>query len=118
VRIWFSDTRRTCVVTLDPQHDLAGQDALRAALLDACDAERLVVVDFRDVTFIDSSGVGVVVAAYKRCRQAGKQLQVVNASGPPLRVLTTLGLQFLLTPAMPSQGSEPALPAQVSLRRV
>jgi anti-anti-sigma factor len=86
------------VVTLDGDYSLAAQDALRAALLQACTAERLVLVDFADVRFIDSSGVGIIVGAHRRCAKKGKQLLLLNVSGQPLRVLTLLGLQHLFTP--------------------
>ena len=108
MRTWFSDTRRTCVVTLDGDYSLVSQDGLRAALLQACTAERLVLIDFQDVTFIDSSGVGIIVAAHRRCLKKGKQLLLVNVSGPPLRVLTLLGLQHLLATPAP-RGSVTAL---------
>lgn len=103
MRTWFSDTRRTCTLTLDGDHDLRAARALRAALLEACTAERLVLVDFRDVTFIDSSAIGIIVGAQRRCAAEGKQLLLVNVSGPPLRVLTLLGLARMVTPPAPAQ---------------
>ena len=100
MEIWFSDTRHTCVLTLRGEYGLVAQDELRSALLRACEADRLVVVDVKDVTFIDSSGVGILVGAYRRCRESGRRLLLVNVNGPPLRVLKTLGLQLLYTPPM------------------
>jgi stage II sporulation protein AA (anti-sigma F factor antagonist) len=110
VRIWFSETRRTSVLVLDAEYDLLAHDALRSALVEACAAERQVLVDFRAVTFIDSSGVGIIVGAYRRCAQEGKQLLLLNVSGPPLRVITMLGLkQLLWSPPQPrASASEPA----------
>jgi anti-anti-sigma factor len=118
VQIWFSETRRTCVLTLDGEYDLVAQDALRAALLEACTAERQVLVDFKDVTFIDSSGVGIVVGAYRRCSDEGKQLLLLNVSGPPLRVLTMLGLtQLLWTPPLPRSGTTRSTTSEDHLQR-
>ena len=107
MRIWFSDTRRVCVLTLEGEYDLVGKNDLREALLKACEAERLVLVDLGDVTFIDSSGVGIIVGAHKRCTSEGKQLLLVNVRGAPLRVLRMLGLQHLFSAPMTPR-DEPA----------
>jgi anti-anti-sigma factor len=114
VRIWFSDTRRVCVLTLEGEYDLVGKNDLREALLSACEAERLVLVDFGDVTFIDSSAVGIIVGAHKRCTSAGKQLLLVNVRGAPLRVLRMLGLQHLFSAPMDPRDA----PSERMLKRV
>jgi anti-anti-sigma factor len=109
VEIWFSDTRHTCVLALHGEFGLAEHDELRASLQAACEADRLVLVDFQDVTFIDSSGVGILVAAHRRCVEAEKQLVLMNVNGSPLRVLTMLGLQMLFTPPRSPQDASPAV---------
>jgi anti-sigma B factor antagonist len=81
--------------------DLRAHAALREALLDACGAERPVVVDLARVTFVDSSAIGLVVSAAKRCRKQGLELRVVNAGGQPLRVLRLTGVD-LLVPVEPA----------------
>ena len=50
------------------------------ARLDRQDPPR-VVVDMRDLTFIDSTGLRIILAADSRARRAGRQLQIVP--GPP-----------------------------------
>lgn len=65
---------------------------LRAALLehveDGCDG----VIDLRQLVFIDSSGIGVLVGALKRYEAAGNKL-ILRSPGPSLRrVLNMTGL--------------------------
>jgi anti-anti-sigma factor len=57
-------------------------------------------VDFTRVTFVDSSGLGTLVAAQKRARAAGGEVGVTNLR-PNLRTVFELtGLdKVLLTPA-------------------
>ena len=100
MRIWFSDSRRVCALTLEGEYVVVGKYDLRESMLKACDAERIVLVDFGGVTFIDSSAVGIIVGAHKRCTSAGKQLLLVNVRGAPLRVLRMLGLQHLYSAPM------------------
>jgi anti-sigma B factor antagonist len=77
--------------------DLVGTDALRRALLHACEAENLVIVDLADVTFLDSAALGVIVGAMKRMQRRGASLQILNAVGEPLRAIKMTGLDVLMT---------------------
>jgi anti-sigma B factor antagonist len=58
-----------------------------------------VVVDLRELEFIDSTGVGVLVTANVRARESGRELFVVTASnGQVLRVLELTGVRDHLQP--------------------
>jgi anti-anti-sigma factor len=96
MEVWFSPTRRVAVVAPRGELDLAGVERLRRALLEACEAQTLVVVDLADVTFMDSAALGVIVGGAKRLHRRGAALQVVNASGEPLRAIEMTGLDVLL----------------------
>jgi anti-anti-sigma factor len=52
---------------------------------------RIVVLDLRELTFIDSCGVHAIVAASNRARRAGRRLVLLR--GPPAvdRMLTPTG---------------------------
>jgi anti-sigma B factor antagonist len=76
--------------------DLRSHAAFREALLNACAADRAVIVDMARVTFMDSSAVGLVVATAKRCRRQGIELRVVNAGGQPLRVMRLTGADLVV----------------------
>ena len=59
-----------------------------------------IVVDFRGVTFVDSTGLGVLVAAERRARTNGGRLDVVNVTPAVRMVLEVTGLdKVLLAPA-------------------
>jgi anti-sigma B factor antagonist len=49
-----------------------------------------VVVDLAGLDLIDSSGVAVLVALYKRVRAMGGQVQVTNARDQPLAIFKLL----------------------------
>ncbi|MDN5747768.1 MAG: STAS domain-containing protein [Pseudonocardia sp.] len=62
----------------------------------------VLVVDLSDLTFVDSSGVRLVLLADGRARAAGRRLAVRLGEGPALRVFHALGLVDkleILTPA-------------------
>jgi anti-sigma B factor antagonist len=56
-----------------------------------------IALDFRDVTFIDSSGLSVLVAAHKRLRASGVTLAVTNPSPSTRRLFSIAGVDVVLT---------------------
>ncbi len=70
------------------------------ATIDALVEERRtrVVVDLAGLDLIDSSGVAVLVALYKRVRAVGGQVQIINAQEQPLAIFKLLRMDkvFLL----------------------
>ncbi|MCU1586863.1 MAG: anti-sigma-factor antagonist [Frankiales bacterium] len=96
MRVWRSISTNVAVVTPLGELDLAAADELREALEEACNGSRLVLVDLAGVTFLDSTTIGVLVGASKRCTEAGKEFQVINAWGICLKVLRLTGLTGLM----------------------
>jgi anti-sigma B factor antagonist len=65
------------VVTVAGEIDIATYHQLRAMLITAVDAgPGSVVVDMEAVEWIDSTGLGTLVGAYKRARDKGGTVQV------------------------------------------
>ena len=54
-----------------------------------------LVLDFRDVTFMDSSGIGLVMGRYSLMQEIGGELKVVNLSGHIRKVMKLAGLDRL-----------------------
>ena len=59
--------------------------------LDASQAQ-LVVVDLREVTFLDSSGLHAIINAAIRARQDGRRLVLVRVPSNVKRILTLTGI--------------------------
>jgi anti-sigma B factor antagonist len=53
---------------------------------------RSVTVDLSSLRLIDSSGVGVVVSLYKRCKEYGGTVRVVGVRDQPLTIFRLLRL--------------------------
>ncbi len=64
-----------------------------------CAAERtspkMLVLDFRGVTFMDSSGIGLVMGRYKLMSSLGGELEVVNVNSHIKKVMKISGLDNL-----------------------
>ncbi len=53
---------------------------------------KTVLLDFKDVSFMDSSGVGLVMGRYRYCVTLGKTLEVVNLSERNYKIMEMSGI--------------------------
>lgn len=73
--------------------DLAGAPQLRSVVVNAvAEGHRRVVLDLSPVDYLDSSGLGAVVAALKRVRSNDGELEVVCDEPRVRRVFEMCGL--------------------------
>ncbi len=55
----------------------------------------VLILDFRDVSFMDSSGIGLVMGRYKLLKPYGAELHVANTSPQIGKVMKLAGLDRL-----------------------
>jgi anti-anti-sigma factor len=85
------------VVELRGELDLASEVALRHLLLDLVrEAPPGILVNLRHVSFIDSTGLGALVAGYKAARAAGIPYRVGQVAPFVERQIRLTGLDELL----------------------
>lgn len=56
---------------------------------------KLLILDFTDVTFMDSSGIGLVMGRYKLMKSIGGETRVTNTSPHIKKVMHLAGLDRL-----------------------
>jgi len=104
---WKADGSHAAWVHVAGVLDRATSSRLRQSLREAQPDARLVVLDLRDLTFIDSSGVHVIIDAARAARREGRRLMLVRGPSEVDRVLELTGASahlsiFDLHPAEPS----------------
>lgn len=81
------------VVSVKGEVDLATAPSLKNRLLElVADGVTEIVVDLSDTDFLDSTGLGAVVAAYKRVRAHDGHLRLVATSARVKRVFEITNL--------------------------
>ncbi|MET9440636.1 STAS domain-containing protein [Streptomyces sp. NPDC006610] len=75
-------------------HDVTGR--FSQALQGGRDAGTRIVADLGDVTFMDSSGINVLVAVHQQTSGAGGWLRIAAARESVLRVLRLVGLDAVI----------------------
>ena len=84
------------IVRVAGDFDAARARDVREAILDAEVGRQSVVLDLTDVTFIDSSGLGVIAAAAARADRDGKAFGLCNPAPPIEHTLQMFGLDSLI----------------------
>lgn len=88
---------RAIVYRLRGSLDIATSPSLRAALLEAAsDGKHEIIVDLSHLEFLDSTGLGALIGAHRRCTENGGQLRIIVSDGPISRLLTITGLMRVL----------------------
>ena len=54
------------------------------------------VLDFREVTFMDSSGIAVVISAIRHMREIGGKVLLRNVTEQPMKVLRASGIEKIV----------------------
>ena len=87
----------SAAVVLDGEIDISTCPAVRRLLMAAVSGGDVhLAVDMSGVTFIDASGIGVLVAAANRARQAGGGLSLLAPSWQVRRLLDVFHLDAIL----------------------
>lgn len=87
-----SDAGDHTVVVVSGEVDAATSDTLRAAIFDVIEGgQPRVVVDMSEVSFIDSSGLRVLIGGYKAADSGGGTLRVGSPSDAVVRLLEITG---------------------------
>ena len=85
------------VVMLDGEIDHHTASLIRMGIDDAILKKRpdILILDFGGVTFMDSSGIGLVMGRYKLMKTIGGKITVQNLSPSAYRVIKLAGLERL-----------------------
>ena len=95
VRLKNENEKLTAAVTGEIDHHSARE--IREAIdqnLERSLSKRLVL-DFRDVTFMDSSGIGLIMGRYKLLKSMGGEIIIKNANERIQRVMKLAGVDKL-----------------------
>jgi anti-sigma B factor antagonist len=89
-----SDSDGRAVVTIRGELDLATAPELETTLLERLDAGHDVVLDLRELQFMDSSGLRVLVTAHTRVADGGPRFAIVRppAGSEVAKILDIAGI--------------------------
>ncbi len=95
----FAVEKNILLVRLVGEFDLAVADKFRDALEEALSKHdvRHMILNFTDVTYIDSSGLGVILGRYKKLTQKGGKVAIIKPQIQVRRILELSGLLNIIS---------------------
>jgi anti-anti-sigma factor len=97
-RVEIHDADQATVVDVSGELDLASSPALEQELESSAVTDSpLVIIDLRQLEFMDSTGLSVLVRAHQRAVDNGQRFAVVKGPQQVQRLLTLTGVADRLT---------------------
>jgi anti-sigma B factor antagonist len=88
-----SQAGEATVLAVSGELDLAASPALEQELDQVLDGPgEALVIDLRELEFIDSTGLSVLVKAHQRAEQTGRRFGLVNGGSQVRRLLSLTGI--------------------------
>lgn len=90
--------RDTLVVRLKGELDMLVTEKMRKEIDSALEARSItnLIINLEKVTFIDSSGLGVIIGRYKKVTALGGKMYLVGASSSVHKILVFSGINKLV----------------------
>ncbi|MGH9022876.1 MAG: STAS domain-containing protein [Acidimicrobiia bacterium] len=98
------------ILEVSGEVDLYTVPQLREALTEMAQRWKRFAVDLDGVSFIDSTGLGVLVGGLKRARDGGGDLELICSQAQILRVFEITGLTSVFSIHASSEGAVEATP--------
>jgi len=87
---------KATIIAVSGELDLASSPALQEELDRASDSDMLII-DLRELDFMDSTGLSVLVRAHQRAEEQGRRLAMVKGPQQVQRLLSLTGVADRLT---------------------
>jgi len=86
-----TEEKQQAVLFLNGELDMAEGEKVGSLLREYGDRNHSVTIDFQDVTFVDSSGIGSLFFTTKELLAEGKRIEIVNVREEIMDILRILG---------------------------
>ena len=93
IRSYLQDKQMTVALSGEIDHHEAKQAMKTLAEKIDNYLPKTCILDFRDVTFMDSSGIAVVILGVRRMRELGGRLVLANVQAQPRKVFEAAGIE-------------------------
>ena len=99
LRVLLQIKRKTLFIRLDGELDQSSTDEVRLKLIEVIEKYNLVNVVFnmQNLTFMDSSGIGIIIGRYNQIKNKDGQVVLCNLNDDLLKIVRLSGLLRICT---------------------
>lgn len=99
MQVFFSMEGKALLARIKGELDLDSADRLRQELEASLEHAKpdILVLDMEGVTFIDSSGLGVIMGRYRCLKKQGRKIIITKPQPQVMRLLQLSGLNKIMT---------------------
>ena len=104
----FSESNGTLTAVLSGELDHCLASEVRAAIDEKLIRRRpgLLVLDISRISFMDSSGLGLIMGRYTVCKRYGASFCLRGADGRAMKILELAGLDGVIQTDPPAEGGK------------
>ena len=94
----FKAKDTSLIIAIDGEIDHHELKTLRAEIDDEIEkrAPERIIFDFSRTSFMDSSGLGLVLGRYRKAKERGAEVEIVNPIGKIHKILSMAGIDKLI----------------------
>jgi len=106
LEINVEQTNQKSIVEISGEIDVYTAHRLKEKLLPLTKEGDFVQVDLQNVTYMDSTGLGVFISAYKSSQANKSELELINARDRVLRLFIITGLHEIINLRVEDKGGK------------
>lgn len=94
----FKLLKNVLIVTVQGEIDMFNTDHLRSSIDKYLDKQKInyLVLNLEKVSFIDSSGLGIIIGRYKKMKAGGGKVFIVGANSSVEKILVFSGINKII----------------------
>ncbi|SHG31864.1 STAS domain-containing protein [Ornithinibacillus halophilus] len=97
ISINVKEENEKVVINVSGEIDVFTAPQLKEKIIPLVSAENAeVIVDFKDVNYMDSTGLGVLINAYKATKVNNSHIKIINLQDRVYRIFTITGLDEVM----------------------
>lgn len=93
----YKEESESWIVELSGELDVSCADKLKSLVNDNIEEKfSNIVLDMKNLSYIDSTGIGIIVGIMKRLREDGKDISLLNAKDNVKKIFKITGLDQII----------------------
>ena len=91
-----NETNEKITMLIDGRLDKISSPILEEEMNKQLEKKKDIVIDFKNLEYISSAGLRVLIASEKQLKEIGKTLEIINVNDDVMSILNVTGFTYIL----------------------